>query len=103
MLKRYRFSYAWQAKAQTKYADLASPFRASQYIACVHAWVVGVGNWQFLLNTEQLLTYFQAAMFFSADGCSNVSLLSSVQTDWNRTKVSQNYGPFQVKDSDVKM
>ena len=72
--------YAWQEKAQTKYADLASTFfckdfvpkkdqqrfSSSQYIDCVHAWVVGIGNWQFLLNTEQLLTYFQAAhVFFS--------------------------------------
>ena len=44
-------------KLQTKYADLASTlckdfvpkkdqqrFTASQYIACVHAWIVGVGN-----------------------------------------------------------
>ena len=74
MLKSYGFSYAWQEKAQTKYADLACTlckdfvpekdqqrFSASQYIARVHAWVVGTGNWQFLLNTEQLLTYFQAA------------------------------------------
>ena len=77
--EKLRVFFAWQAKAQTKYADLASTlckdfvpkkdqqrFTASQYIACVHAWDVGVGvgNWQFLLDTEQLLTYFQAAHVF---------------------------------------
>ena len=68
-------------KLQTKYADLASTlckdfvpkkdqqrFTASQYIACVHAWVVGVGNWQFLLNSH----ISKLTMFFSVDGCSNV-------------------------------